>query len=137
MPRFSSLIAAGMLGLLAACADSRTPQAFDQRMSGFVGRPEAELVAGLGVPSRTYEADGRRLLQWDFLQPSTTPAVYPSIGLGFSSFNFGRSSGSGVGLGTGLGVGPVGGAPLGCSVVFATQGGTVQSFTRNGPGCIA
>ena len=63
--------------------------------------------------------------------------VYPSIGLGFGSFNFGRSSGSGVGLGTGLGVGPVGGAPLGCSVVFATQGGTVQSFTRNGPGCVA
>jgi hypothetical protein len=137
MPRLPSLIAAGMLGLLAACADSRTPQAFDQRMSGFVGRSEAELVAGLGVPSRSYEADGRRLLQWDFLQPSTSPAVYPSIGLGFGSFNFGRSSGSGVGLGTGLGVGPVGGAPLGCSVVFATQGGTVQSFTRNGPGCVA
>ncbi|WP_431267256.1 hypothetical protein [Dankookia sp. P2] len=38
-----SLVAAGMLGLLAACADSRTPQAFDKRMTGFVGRPEAEL----------------------------------------------------------------------------------------------
>ena len=139
MPRIPSLIAAGMLGLLAACADSRTPQAFDQRMSGFVGRPEAELVAGLGVPSRTYDADGRRLLQWDFLQPSTSPAVYPSIGLGFGSFGFGRGGGSGVGVGTGLGFGPLGGGgtPQGCSVVFETREGTVQGFTRNGPGCIA
>lgn len=73
------------LALLGACA-SRTPEAFDQRMTTFIGRPEAELVAGLGVPSRSYEADGRRLLQWDFLQQSSAPAIYPSIGLGFGSF---------------------------------------------------
>ncbi|TCZ54274.1 hypothetical protein [Roseicella aquatilis] len=126
------------LALLGACADTRTPQAFDQRMAGFVGRPEAELVAGLGVPSRTYEADGRRLLQWDFLQPNPGPALYPSIGLGFGSFGFGRGGGSGVGVGTGLGF-PVGGAapPRGCSVIFETRDGTVQSFNRNGPGCVA
>ncbi|MDO9708986.1 hypothetical protein [Paracraurococcus lichenis] len=135
-PRSIPILA--MLALLGACGDSRTPQAFDQRMTAYVGRPEAELVAGLGVPSRTYDADGRRLLQWDFLQPGAGPAVYPSIGLGFGGFSFGRGGGSGFGLGTGVGV-PLGGAapPQGCSVVFETRGGTVQGYNRNGPGCIA
>ncbi|MBK1660294.1 hypothetical protein [Paracraurococcus ruber] len=133
----SRLRSVPLLLALAACA-SQTPQAFDQRMTGFVGKPEAELVAGLGVPTRSYEADGRRLLQWDFVQPSSAPAVYPSIGLGFGSFGFGRGGGSGVGVGTGLGFGLGGGAaPQGCSVVFETRGGTVQSFNRNGPGCVA
>jgi hypothetical protein len=139
MLRIRSISSLAAFALLAACADSRTPQAFDQRMTGFIGKPEAELVAGLGVPSRSYDADGRRLLQWDFLQPSTTPAVYPSIGLGFGSFGFGRGGGSAVGVGTGLGFGPLGGGgvPKGCSVIFETRDGTVQSFNRNGPGCIA
>jgi hypothetical protein len=134
---FLPLLAA--LVLLGACGTPRTPQAFDQQMTGYVGKTEAELVAGLGVPTRSYEADGRRLLQWDFVQPSTAPAVYPSIGLGFGSFGFGRGGGTGVGLGTGLGFGPFGGAasPQGCSVVFETRGGTVQGFNRNGPGCVA
>ena len=122
------------LALLGACA-SGTPEAFDQRMTTYVGRSEAELVAGLGVPSRSYEADGRRLLQWDFLRQSPGPAIYPSIGLGFGSFGWG---GRGVGVGTGLGAG-LGGAspPRGCSVVFEVRQGTVQGFNRNGPGCIA
>jgi len=85
MLRLRSLPRLAALALLGACA-SRTPEAFDQRMTTFIGRPEAELVAGLGVPSRSYEANGRRLLQWDFVQPSPGPAIYPSIGLGFGSF---------------------------------------------------
>lgn len=122
------------LALLGACG-SRTPEAFDQRMMSYVGRPEAELVAGLGVPSRSYEADSRRLLQWDFIQQSSAPSIYPSIGLGFGSFGWG---GSGVGVGTGLGVG-LGGAsaPQGCSAVFEVRQETVQGFNRNGPGCVA
>ena len=128
LPRFAAL------ALLGACA-SGTPEAFDQRMATYVSRSEAELVAGLGVPSRSYEAEGRRLLQWDFLRQSSAPAIYPSIGLGFGSFGWGRS---GVGVGTGLGAG-LGGAspPRGCSVVFEVRGGTVQGFNRTGPGCVA
>src|SRR3954469_13644082 len=97
----------GTLALLGACGPTQTPQAFDQRMTSFIGQSEATLVAGLGVPTRTYEADGRRLLQWDFVQPNPGPALYPSIGLGFGGFNFGRGGGSAVGVGTGLGF-PVG-----------------------------
>lgn len=124
------------LALLGACGASQTPEAFDQRMAGYVGQSEAALVAGLGVPTRTYESDGRRLLQWDFVQQSSAPAIYPSIGLGFGSFSFGRGGGMGVGTGLGLGLGGAG-APRGCSVVFETQGGTVRGFNRNGPGCVA
>jgi hypothetical protein len=134
MLRIRSISRLAALALLSACA-SRTPEAFDQRMTPYIGRPEAELVAGLGVPSRSYEADGRRLLQWDFIQQSSGPSIYPSIGLGFGSFGWG---GSGVGVGTGLGVG-LGGAsaPQGCSVVFEVREGMVQGFNRNGPGCVA
>jgi hypothetical protein len=134
MRRAPAIAILAVLVLLGACGPRQTPQGFDQRMAGFVGQSEAALVAGLGVPSRTYEAEGRRLLQWDFLQPAPGPAVYPSIGLGFGSFGFGR----GVGVGTGVGLGFGGGAaPLGCSVVFETRDGMVQGFTRTGPGCVA
>lgn len=138
MLRIRFIPALGALALLGACGTSQTPQAFDQRMTSFIGRPEAELVAGLGVPTRTYEAEGRRLLQWDFVQPNPGPAVIPSIGLGVGGFSFGRGGGTGVGVGTGLGF-PLGGAapPRACSVVFETRGGVVQGFNRNGPGCVA
>ena len=134
MLRIRSISRLAALTLLGACA-SRTPQAFDQRMASFVGRPEAELVAGLGVPSRSYEADGRRLLQWDFLQQSTTPAVYPSIGLGFGSFGWG-GSGWGSGRAWASGWAAVR-RRRGCSVIFEAREGTVQGFNRNGPGCVA
>ena len=127
-------IPAAVLALLAACAPSRTPEAFDQRVEPWIGRPEGELVAGLGVPSRTYEAEGRRLLQYDILQPSPTPVVYPSIGLGFGSLGWG----SGVGVGTGVGLGFGGPAPLqGCALVFEVREGIVQGYQRHGPGCVA
>jgi hypothetical protein len=128
------LAVAGLVGVLAACGASKTPQAFDQRMTSFIGRPETELVASLGVPSRTYEAEGHRLLQWDFVQPPAGPAVYPSIGFGFG--NFGWGSGWGVGSGVGLGLGGAA-PPRGCSLVFETRAGLVQGFNRSGPGCVA
>ena len=123
--------AGSVLVLLGACA-SGDPAEFDRRLTTYVGRPEADLISGLGVPSRTYDGDGRRLLQYDFVQPAPGPGIVPSLGLGFGSFGFG----SGVGVGTGLGFGfPAGGAPRGCSVVFETREGQVQGFNRNGPGC--
>ena len=49
--------------LLAAC----DPYALQRRQAAtaaWVGRSEAELVRGLGVPTRTFEADGRRFLAY-------------------------------------------------------------------------
>ncbi|SDB13545.1 hypothetical protein [Belnapia rosea] len=129
MPR--RLLPALPLLALAACSSGTTAE-FDRRIGTYVGRPETEVVANLGVPSRTYDGDGRRLLQYEFARPSSRPAVFPSIGLGFGSF------GSGVGVGTGLGLGFGGGGGVdGCVLVFESREGRITSFNRNGPGCVA
>jgi hypothetical protein len=133
MPRTRRFSLALLLALPAACSTA-TPEAFDRRMATFVGRPEAEVVAGLGVPSRTYDGDGRRLLQYEFARPSSAPAVFPSIGLGFGSGRWG--SGWGVGTGLGLGFGGYGVPPAVCVLVFESRDGQITTFNRNGPGCV-
>lgn len=117
--------------LVASACSSGTTQEFDRRAASFVGRPEADLVAGFGVPSRTYDGDGRRLLQYELATPSATPAIRPSIGLGFGSW------GSGVGVGTGLGFGGYGAPAALCVLVFESREGQIAGFSRNGPGCVA
>jgi hypothetical protein len=117
--------------LLAACASGGTTAEFDRRIGTYVGRPEADVVANLGVPSRTYEGDGRRLLQYEFARPSSRPAIFPSIGLGFGGFG----GGVGIGTGLGLGLGGYGGGVEGCVLVFESREGRITSFNRNGPGC--
>jgi hypothetical protein len=48
--------------LLAGCAAG---PGIEARLAPFVGRTEAELVAGLGVPNRTYDVEGLRFLQYE------------------------------------------------------------------------
>jgi hypothetical protein len=127
MPRRRLSCLALLAGLLAGCASGSTEE-FDRRVATYVGRPEADVIAGLGVPNRTYDGDGRRLLQYDILQPSAAPSVYPGIGIGVGPF--------GVGTGLGLGFGP-GGTPRPCALVFEIRQGVVQGYSRNGPGCVA
>ena len=107
-------------------------------MTAYLGRSEAELVGGLGVPSRTYDApDGRRLLQYDFAGSAPRPSVVPSVGLGFGGFG---GFGGGVGIGTGLGLGFGGyGRPavMDCSAIFEVRNGRVLTFSRRGEGCTA
>ncbi|MFH5927556.1 hypothetical protein [Roseomonas xinghualingensis] len=121
--------------LLSGCATASTEEAFDQRISTYVGRSEVDLVSGLGVPNRSYDAPtGLRLLQYDFVSPAQGPSIVPMLGLGFGSF------GSGVGIGTGLGLGFSGyGQPavVDCSVIFELREGRVEGFSRRGSGCIA
>ena len=137
-PRSAPLPLLAVLPLILAAAvacSNATPEAFDGRMAIYVGRPEADVVSSLGVPSRTYEGDGRRLLQYEFARPSSSPVLFPSIGLGFGS---GGWRGGGFGVGTGLGVGHGGyGAPAGCVLVFESREGRITGFSRNGPGCVA
>jgi hypothetical protein len=136
MRRATHLAAALLLPLLAAgCGASATVEAFDQRIGTYLGRSEADLVSGLGLPSRTYdEPGGRRLLQYDFVSPAPGPPVVPMLGFGFGSF------GGGVGVGTGLGFGFGGygqAAVVDCSVVFELREGRVLSFNRRGENCTA
>lgn len=126
------LLSLSTLALAAGCSTA-TPAEFDRRTAAYVGRPESAVVAELGVPSRTYDGDGRRLLQYDFARPSSTPAIFPSIGLGVG--RFGR--GVGVGTGLGLGFGGYAAGPDFCVLVLESRNGQITGFTRNGPGCVA
>jgi hypothetical protein len=113
--------------LLAACADGGA--AFDARMAGYIGRPESELVMGLGVPDRVQDLEGRRFLDYELRTASAGPVLTPSLG-----FGFGIGRGAGFGTGVGLGIGGV--APASpCGVTFALRQGLVESFTRRGTGC--
>jgi hypothetical protein len=121
--------------LAVACAGGSEAE-FDRRAGTYIGRTEADLIAGLGVPSRAYETpDGRRFVQYDTVsaQPSG-PVVVPSIGLGFGNFGWG----GGWGVGTGLAFGGYAPTPaVTCSLTFELRGGRVQGFDRRGGGCLA
>jgi len=99
----------------------------------FVGRSEAELVSALGVPTRVYDQDGRRVLSYDGAG-AAQPAVVPSIGLGFGRSSFGWGSATGVGIGTGLTFGSFGGSQP-CTTSYEIRDGLVLGATRSGPGC--
>lgn len=115
-----------LLPLLAACADRGAE--FDARMAGYVGRPESELVMGLGVPDRVQELEGRRFLDYELRGARSGPVLTPSLGFGFGSFGGGTVFGTGIGIG---GTAP----PAACGVTFALRQGRVESFTRRGTGC--
>jgi hypothetical protein len=134
MPHAGRLVALVLVAVGPACSTA-TPEEFDRRMGAYVGRPEADVVTSLGVPSRTYEADGRRLLQYEFARPSSAPAIFPSIGLGFASGGWG--SGWGVGTGLGFGLGGYSAPAAGCVLVFESRDGHITGLNRNGPGCVA
>ncbi len=86
-------------------------------LQSFVGKPEAELVRALGVPTRTYDRDGHRFLAFDETSSQPVPIVAPYYGYG-----------------------PLG--PYGSSVVQYTcettaeiDLGNVANFTLRGQGC--
>lgn len=111
-------MAAVMLPLaLAACAVGPT---LDQRLSAYIGRSEGDLVAGLGVPLRSYETEGRRFLQFE--QRSTIAVSQPDPffwGPRYSVWN----------------VPPASFAEVSCQITFALRDQRVESFTLNGQGC--
>ena len=98
--------------LLAGCA---TRQGFEQRMGAFVGRPEVDLVASLGVPARTYQVGDRRFLQYE--RRRVLAESYPGWGWRWAG---------GVDVQT-----------LDCSTTFEIANGKVESFTSRGNDCEA
>lgn len=114
--------------LLAACTQAPPRLAPDS----WIGRSEGDLVSGLGVPHRTMEQDGRRLLAYDGTGMARS-AVVPSIGIGIGGGS-GRYGGTGVGTGLGLSFMPGAGGNA-CTTTFEVQGGRVTGFTRAGPDC--
>jgi hypothetical protein len=116
--RIPSLACATLLAL-GGCAVPTTA-AFDARMAGFVGRPEAEVVAALGVPVRTYEAGGLRFLQYESRRLVSYPGAYPYAGWRYGGF----------------GAFPVVESRE-CDLTFTLRNDLVQGFTRRGGDCRA
>ena len=105
---------------MAACAtgpDRRTV------LAGLVGQPETEAVRQLGVPSRAYEAGGRKFLAYDERRTDLIP-VSPFIG-GFGYFGYGYG---GIGL-------PAQAIERGCETTLEVSGGRVVSWSLRGNAC--
>jgi hypothetical protein len=121
------------LGILTGCARA-TPEAFNTRMASLVGRSEADLVAALGVPERTYEAEGRRFLQYEDRRLVSYPGA-AFYGPGYGGFG-GRRFGSAFN-----GYYSGGFAPMvetrACDVTFELRAGRVAGFTARGNDCVA
>jgi hypothetical protein len=102
---------------LGACATGPT---LDQRMAGYVGRSEGDLVANLGVPVRSYETEGRRFLQFE--QRSTIAVSQPDP-LFYGPWRY-RPWMSSPAY-----------AEVQCNITFALRQQRVESFVLNGQGC--
>lgn len=102
--------------LLAGCAPAFNRPAF---LASLVGQPEAEVVRQLGVPSRTYEANGRK-----FLAYSERRSEIVSLGVGFGGY-FGPS----------FGYSPSEIIERGCETTFETANGRVLTWSLRGNAC--
>lgn len=125
LPRLATGLALLALG---GCA-FQTEAGFDARMSSLVGRPEAELVASLGVPVRTYDVGAQRFLQYESRRLVTYPGSYPFGGYRYGGYRYGYFGG-------------FGGFPptvesRECDLTFALRNGRVEGFTRRGSDCRA
>ncbi|WP_203069848.1 hypothetical protein [Falsiroseomonas ponticola] len=112
--------ALGGLLLLGACAQGPTLQ---QRLSVFMGQGEADLVAALGVPARTHEAEGRRFLQFEQRRTVAVaaPAPIPYYGRFGPRYGYWPQ--------------PPAYAVVGCDITFELAEGRVQGFSTRGEGC--
>ncbi|MGD9617651.1 MAG: hypothetical protein AB7H90_20040 [Alphaproteobacteria bacterium] len=57
-------IVAAIVLCLAGCVVP-TQAAFEANMSAFLGRPEVDVIAALGVPTRSAEAGGLRFIEYE------------------------------------------------------------------------
>ena len=125
---------AALLASLCGCAVPTTA-AFDARVAGLIGRPEAEIVAQLGVPVRTHEAGGQRFLQYESRRLVGYPGAYPpGFGFGYGGYRYGGYGGFG-------GFGGYGAFPTvesrECDLTIAFRDGRAEGFSRRGSDCRA
>jgi hypothetical protein len=116
------------LMLLVGCAYD--PAARAARLQVFVGQPVAVLVANMGVPSRTYEADGIQFLAYTERRVDYIPA---SPGYGFGA-PYGPYGPYGYPYG-GFGGFPPQVVEWVCETTFQVVQDRVQSFTFRGNAC--
>jgi len=115
------LLAAGLLVLAGGCAHELAQrQAF---LNQFVGHPEQELLGKLGVPNRTYTAEGVKYLAYDQRRVALIPPL-PPYGPGPWWFYGGYGGGP-----------PAEAVELTCETTFTVAGGVVKSYTLRGNAC--
>lgn len=108
--KMTALVAAlGGALLLQGCA---TRSGFEARMGQYVGKSEADLVAALGVPVRSFQVGNRSFVQYE--RRFVTADAGPGWGWG------------GVSVQT-----------WDCATTFEVVDGRVASFTSRGNDCVA
>lgn len=108
-------------GLLAACGPSFDRPAF---LSKLVGQPEAEVVRRLGVPSRTYETNGRKFLA--YVERRADVIASPPLFAGFGYY------GAGSGFYSAF---PPQIVERGCETTFEVGDGRVLTWSLRGNAC--
>jgi len=115
------VLALALLVLAAGCANGLAQrQAF---LNQFVGHPEQELLGKLGVPNRTYTAEGVKYLAYDQRRIALVPPL-PPYGPG-PWWPYGW-------YGAGA---PPQAVELNCETTFTVAGGVVKSYTLRGNAC--
>ena len=100
--------------LLTACTDGRAARM--AAMNQFVGQPEQTLVLRMGVPTRSYDADGVKYLAYD---EQRTDVIPPPPSFGPWWFN----------------PMPAQVIQRWCETTFQVADGVVRSFTLRGNSC--
>jgi len=109
-----------LIATLAGCSPPFNRPAF---LATFVGQPEDEVVRRLGVPSRTFEANGHKFLAY---AEHRTDISTVGIGFGFGGFDS---------FGTGFGYSPSQVIDRGCETTFEVVNGRVQTWSLRGNAC--
>jgi len=112
------MISVIVAALLAGCGPAFNRPAF---LATLVGQPEAEVVRRLGVPSRTYEANGRK-----FLAYSERRSEVLSLGVGFGGYGY---------FGPSFGYYPSQVIERGCETTFEVGDGRVLTWSLRGNAC--
>lgn len=106
-----------LAAFLAGCAPAFDRPAF---LATLVGQPEAAVVRQLGVPSRTYETNGRKFLAYSERRVEVVP-----VGLGYGYGYFGPS----------FGYSPSQIIERACETTFEVGDGRVLTWSLRGNAC--
>jgi len=125
MRHFILLLAA--VSLLAGCVNQLAAR--QAELAQWVGRPESQLVQGMGVPTRTYETGGLKFLSYVEQRVDIIP------GTPFYGDPFWNGYGGGFPLyGYGGGFPPTVVNRV-CDTTFTIEKGVVRTFTLRGNAC--
>lgn len=117
-----------VLTLLPGCANHALED-LEARLGTLMGASEEDLVRRMGVPSRSYDTEGRKFLA--YLERWSDPVVTPHVGFGGG---FGHRGFHGAGLGYGFN-GYSQTIERFCETTFEVVRGKVAGYALRGSSC--